>query len=440
MKWFLLGFFLMVIVGTAMSNPLIPIARVAFRLAPLAGDFFEAADGFRNLTKTINDYGLVNQQLRDLGLSNGQQITRFTPRDGVPVAPDGWAGPDSPPSSTGICYRSDPSFPYAGCLSTGSVCSAYKTVLDSQRSAYAPHTLLSEFNGGTVYRCSFRDRLSNLMDLYGNMSCPDGYRLSSNTCGLDNPSLVKWPSDNEVTYVRDSSGRWNPHPRDTDTGMDTSDPMFSSATSDSPTITRSGQDSYGNPVTEQITRTPDGGMDYKRFTESTDSQGNPFVQRDWFHNDANGTVTNTSSTIITNTTINNIVNNTTGEETISQAGSQIDTSNLAKEQTLQDVKTRLGDTNNKLDTANNTLNDIRNKLGSGEDGPLPPDQDIPERTVPLSFQYQSTPGQCPPDPSFEALGGTVSFPLSYLCTYAAEYFRPMAIAAALVVAVFIVFV
>ena len=136
------------------------------------------------------------------------------------------------------------------------------------------------------------------------------------------------------------------------------------------------------------------------------------------------------------------------DSTVSNISKKLDT--VAQDSTLQKILDALGgfvaqdstlkDTNTKLDDSKKSLDKIKDDIHEVKDGDTPEDKDLPSNTLTPSFDYNSDGGGCPSDPAFEAFGKSISFPLSYLCTFAANYFRPMAISAALVTAFFIVFV
>ncbi|MDD2768065.1 MAG: hypothetical protein PHT19_04995, partial [Methylococcus sp.] len=131
-----------------------------------------------------------------------------------------------------------------------------------------------------------------------------------------NGAKAQWPSDGKPTIRCGRSGCVAAD-RDPDTGTHQE--------------TRTGTDAHSNSVRETIKGTADGGADYVRDSESVDAKGNPSVDRDIVHTDANGNVVSSTTNNFPNTTINN-VNNNTG--TGSQA---IDTSSLDQEATQQRV-------------------------------------------------------------------------------------------------------
>jgi len=140
-------------------------------------------------------------------------------------------------------------------------------------------------------------------------SCPSGYALTGDTCELTDSPKVQWPSDGQPTYVPrvgdNGVYQWWPSDRDPDQGT------YPQANINQ--FLQSGDiftDSYGNPVTQTVTPTTDGGYTIQQqIQHSPAGSGNTYTTTNNITVNKAGTVTN-ASTITNNGPITNV--NTAG--------------------------------------------------------------------------------------------------------------------------------
>lgn len=168
---------------------------------------------------------------------------------------------------------------------------------------------------------------------------------------------------------------------------------------------RNGTDTHGNPVRE--TPTSDGGVDYKRETQS-EINGQPAVQTDKVHTDANGVVTSVTSNVAYNTSLTNV---TQGGDTVVK----IDTSDLNKEATQLQIKGGLDQINAKLDCANKTT------LGCIELGEAGNKTELQTKDKADLFHEVSVgggAGACPNDLAVSFLGFPYLVSYDLVCRYA----------------------
>lgn len=299
-----------------------------------------AASAFRNVANPISKVILAGTILKALWPTDGLKMTTQAMRP----TPPGWSSPDGPPATASMCYYVSP-----GCWSSPEgACAGY---------SWASPWVYDHVEGT---RCFIRNSTTGAVQgsSWASMGCPAGYTNNAGTCILSSPSTVKWPNDNETTYVPTGSG-WAPDPRDSDTA-----PTFKSGSGTPPSstapFTQTGPDIYNNPTHTTVTPTSDGGFDFSRSTQSQDANtGQPYVQKDNVHADSNGVVTQSGSTTFANTTISDVINNTIPTQTPNLS---IDTSTLAKEATLQSTNTKLDKLHDDLTVTPQTPPDVTNTL------------------------------------------------------------------------------
>lgn len=142
-----------------------------------------------------------------------------------------------------------------------------------------------------------------------NAGCPSGYALVSGVCQLTDDPKVMWPSDGQPTYVPrvgdNGVYQWWPADRDPDQGT------YPQANINQ--FLQSGDiftDPYGNPVTQTVTPTTDGGYTIQQqIQHSPAGSGNTYTTTNNITVNKAGTVTN-ASTITNNGPITNV--NTAG--------------------------------------------------------------------------------------------------------------------------------
>ena len=276
---------------------------------PVAETAFQALQGFRGAFTPIN-----------LGMSVGTYVIISTIGDGINAiraemanplpsanSPAGWSNSETPPSVSSISNSYSP-VGYSGTYASGQA--ACNSVTSSSY-IYEPGWCSYAASGYHAFQVSITS------------SCPVGYTLSGGQCNLTNAAAVMYPSDGRSS-VKPVLGVLTPNPRDPDnTGLQWSSPY-----------TRTGTDTFNNPVSETITSNAANGIDYSRDTQGVNpATGEPMVQRDKYSTDANGQVTSTTSITYNNSTINNV--NTTAPTT------PTDVALLSKESTQQQIKTLL---------------------------------------------------------------------------------------------------
>lgn len=265
-------------------------------------------------------------------------------------APNGWSDPNTPPSATslqtGYCYSSS-SFPNNNnCSPTYSTqqlaCDALaKAINSSYYGTYSSQCTIYTGSGAAYSTASINTA----------RPCPQGYTQSGTSCSLSNAAYALWPSDGKCTVARVGNTFAN-NPRDPDCSGGNpyqlpSGTSTSSKSSDGSSITSTGID--GSTVTVKINT--DG--------TSTATYSKP---------DPNGTVTDSTTINIsaaggggtqgtggaTGTAIVTGTNTGTTPGTGNLAGTgtgtspSLDTSSLAKDSTLQAVKTNTDSINNAL--------------------------------------------------------------------------------------------
>jgi len=149
---------------------------------------------------------------------------------------------------------------------------------------------------------------------YSSPSCPDGYILNYDSCLLaeNAPYKVKWPNGtngNVPAFVPDPTtpGEWKPFERNSPAGTPssiTAQQIMQAARNSQNTYT---QDQYGNPVLQQVTPNPNGGLTYTQQVQTTNGTQTTTTTNTYTINNL-GQVTN-ASTVTNNGPITNISNN-----------------------------------------------------------------------------------------------------------------------------------
>ncbi|MDD2770553.1 MAG: virulence factor TspB C-terminal domain-related protein [Methylococcus sp.] len=296
--------------------------------------------GFRSAFSPFNVGMTIGTTLVAIGVADTLRATFFQPGANVlPPGVGGWTDGNTPPATTGMGAEY-----YDG--------RGWCSIVTGLGGVEAATLSCNQKNYPSVSDCVKRpggwsDATGGFVDCKNcggcntawsvRQKCPSGYKSVSGTCTYD-PSgasgVAAWGSDSPSPYYEQQSGQWtpNPHSPDTDAGV-TSTPY-----------TRTGTDEFGNPVSETLSPTPDGGVDYTRQSQS-EINGQPAVEVDKVHVSPNGVVTSVTSNIYYNTTIN-------------QSPTQnptIDTSSLNKEATQQQILA-------KATSADATLTAIKDKL------------------------------------------------------------------------------
>lgn len=267
-----------------------------FTTTPVTEVALQALSGFRGAFTPLNLGLTVGTTLVSYSLSDAINRYRFQSGSSstLPV-PQGWSNADTPPLTVPITYSSTGGTGFStreeACIASADTTPYFNTPYLSTPTSCVKTANQSGINygytAGTIYSSS---------PIWS--ACPTGYSNVSNTCVLSTSSTVKWPSDGQPTYYQPTPGaNWTAHPRDPDTATITA----------SNTFTRTGTDTYGNPVSESISTNAQGGTDYVRQTQSQNATtGQPMVQRDTITTNQAGDITNTTSNVYNNSTINNV--------------------------------------------------------------------------------------------------------------------------------------
>jgi hypothetical protein len=272
-------------------------------------------------------------------IGDGINSLRVQMADPLPAAksPSGWTDSETPPANyvAGTIY--DYGYPDASSsletsarlwmpYITNATCTSTSPV--SFNCPQMPFSIISEdvnsvliqYSGGQTAR------------IYKTINCVSGYVKSGSSCVISTPSAVQYPSDG-IPTVKPVNGVLTPNSHDPD-----------NAGISSGNISRTGTDSYGNPVSESISSNPSNGVDYKRDTQSVNpSTGEPVVQRDQYSTNSHGQVNSSTSVVYNNSTVSNVNTSTT-------TAPAVDTSSLAKDATLTATNTKLDTIKTDLET------------------------------------------------------------------------------------------
>lgn len=245
----------------------------------LATFAYSAASAFRTLSGPISAFltiGSVVQSITPFMADNTSPI-RFTPK---PVAPPGWPAADSPPPTSPVCYYRM-GYSNQDCYnSADAACKQFTTI----KGIYG--------SGSTCYDETGTPRASV------GTKCPPGYTGNPSNgvqCSLSTPSSVTWLND-LITDIVPKNQQLIPFPTfETDPLPTYSSDPITTTTKQGDTWKRQGTDTYGNPVSESITATIDGGLDWQRKTQITSPDGSSLTQTDAVHVTSTGLVTDVSS-------------------------------------------------------------------------------------------------------------------------------------------------
>lgn len=327
-KSLLLSFVLTLILFVSTSPQAAPLNATQiggmWTTTPITTAASQALTGFRGAFTPMNIGMAVGTYVIISTIGDGINTLRAEMGSNLPAAQlpsvQGWADPNTPPSTSSqtLAYMNG-----SIALSTKEAwCASFKST--NYPTQYGYYLSGNQCNITTVeypQSCSY----TCVQVPSPVASCPAGYTVSGSSCNLTNPSAAQWPSDG-IPTLKNIGTAFVPHPRDSDnTGQPSSSNPY----------TRTGKDSYNNPVKETLTPNAAGGADYQRDTEGiSPTTGEPMVQRDKFSTGSDGQVLSKSSTQYANSTINNVnVSNSTSP--------QIDTSSLAKDSTSQAILTQL---------------------------------------------------------------------------------------------------
>lgn len=148
---------------------------------------------------------------------------------------------------------------------------------------------------------------------YTSPTCPDGYIMNFDSCILaeNAPYKVKWPSGtngNIPAYVPDPAnpGEWKPFERNSPAGTPSSSTAAAQQAAAKNVNNTYTQDEYGNPVWQQVTPNPNGGLTYTQQVQTTNGTQTTTTTNTYTLNAA-GQVTNVS-TVTNNGPITNVSN------------------------------------------------------------------------------------------------------------------------------------
>lgn len=238
-------------------------------------------------------------------------------------------------------------------------------------------------------------------------TCNSGYCLSSGKCNLNETSCgtALWSPvpTNKTALDINNSNKFVGFPRD---------PGIASLPSDigigTDTLTRTGVDVFGNPISERVVVNPDGGIDYRRESQTVGPNGQPMVYRDILSTTKDGITSIVSSTPIYNTTINN---------TTTPSPTEASPENLEMLRLLGEIK--------------GAIDDIPKPPETPPPDVTPSSPSLNNRTVNLpmisdagEFNFSAS---CPPSLSFTVFGRGYTVSLESVCTMA-DYLRPLLLA------------
>ena len=310
-----------------------------------------------------NPYIAIGSTIIAAALSDYQdppnQLTLFPRSLSGITTPDGWSGPNNPPSTSATTTTNKYCINSTNCYTdTMAYCKALAQCCASSAYLNSPYFIFVENNkcmvGYPGYPSSSFGNLNPVLET----TCPSGYQLVSGSCVLSEGATWgynQWTRDQMASVYPDPvTHTWANHPRDPDNA---SNPALGVGTD---TISRSGYDSVGNPTNETSKINSDGSTTITRDQQGVDSSGSTAVQRDSITYNIDGRVTNVSTQTFTNSPITNI--NTSNPPSV-------DVSALAKDATLQETNNKLGtinttltQSNTKLDESNSKLSDIKSTL------------------------------------------------------------------------------
>lgn len=256
-----------------------------------------------------------SQSSANIGIVAGNQLTTPIP---------GWANSDSPPltaaptatqsttpatTTSGYCSRPLP----ATCGATmADVCETLRANTVAKAGTTPTSSLVSNkctitkilqayplediyyIDAGTYKTCPAGATLSG-SSCVSDVSCPVGYALVSGGCTLTDEPKVQWPADGQPTYVPrvgdNGVYQWWPADRDPDQGTYPQG-NINAALQSGDVFT----DPFGNPVTQTVTPTNDGGYVFQQQMQHTPSgSGNTYTTTNTMTVNNAGTIINIST-------------------------------------------------------------------------------------------------------------------------------------------------
>lgn len=270
-----------------------------YTTTPVATAVSLVATAFRGPVGQIISAVSIGTQLLQLAMSDSTShpLMVLPGRNVAPPTPSGWTDANTPSATASITY-SNGTNNYG---SAGAACTALQTDTLDWSPAYlnGVQCLVQVTPYGTAHGYGATGTVGSL----GSISsiCPTGYTASSGVCTLSNASTATWPLDGNVDYQPNSTSNGFVKPaREPET-------LAGYAPGSAPTtLTRTGTDVAGNPVSETVSANSAGGIDYQRDTQTLDDYGRDTVQRDKLSTDVNGLVISATTAQFFNSTLGSV--------------------------------------------------------------------------------------------------------------------------------------
>lgn len=319
-----------------------------------------------SLIPQLNPYLRVGAVISGIIIQNMGQPLFLTGKSGGPI-PANWATSNSPPlTQDGTIVDQFKKGLYSGKTSfynnPAAACSSYSnnlgTFSSGGKSPYSDNYICTYSDGdprsngeSSFYpsqSATCPEGYSDNSGMCTKANCPKGYTFSSGSCFLseDSTNKVPWPTKSTPVAVSPNSSNtgWEQAPRDSNSPAPEKIPSTPSITQNSISPTTS------QPQQDTVASTPSGGLSIKHMEQFTDPGGSTAVKTSTITTDQSGTVTETTNVITPNITLHDLASSI-------PTVSNIDTSNLARDSSLQA-------TNAKLDQLHSDL--------SGGGGSFPP--------------------------------------------------------------------
>lgn len=136
----------------------------------------------------------------------------------TPTTPEGWDGPDSPPSTADSVQYWQVYQTFANKFPVGGRSTKTQACVDGVQefnSSYYGNYDPANPNACEYYSKDTGAKVGNLSFYQMPAQCPAGYTLTNGTCTLSDAGAVKWPPDGTCSGKRDGN-TWVDHPRDPD--------------------------------------------------------------------------------------------------------------------------------------------------------------------------------------------------------------------------------